>query len=693
MLRRAPLLCALATFALLVPASRARAGGPGDATPRLLEIDYVPTSRAQVAIWLERSDGTFVRTLRLTEAVALRGIGNRPGASQMNSGFRWPYGRREGVLPVWAHRRVASGAAPFRRVIFQDRESEGFASRTSNDATPDAYFCLSFNDATTRRDALDAVACASLFNSDKGRYVTEADVTAGYAEPQADPAARMAPLSLDSPYPPRRDVTACTGSGCADHRDVLGFAADARAAMPEIDAVSMATAAGGEPQTFVYTVPDGVPDGDYVVFVEVHVEGDYNVSFDDAAYPTPSAPAAMWDYWAMTFGYPYRGQPSIVYAAPVRVGWVGERTVSAPYGAGSLSGQGDAGGDLTPIGPAITDDPAGAPGSGADRLLLGDHGHRLRVTYVGPRGADPGGPLPCVEGDARPECAAPCVAGDARPECAAPCVAGDARPECAAPCVAGDARPACAEPCVAGDARPACAEPCVPGDPRPACAPPPSPCTSGIICQCAAGNAPPGALTGLVVETHPDDRDSHRFARAWFVAPADDVGVTAYEVRVGTAPITDLASFLRALPAKAPVTDSVALRVPITAAPGEAITFDLGGLEPQTRYVVGVRALDACGEASPIAVGEVTTTPISFTVVSPCFVATAAHGTPFAPEIRALRRLRDRHLLTNAPGRALVRAYYAVGPALAAWVRDDDARRAVVRTALAPLVAAARWLD
>ena len=46
---------------------------------------------------------------------------------------------------------------------------------------------------------------------------------------------------------------------------------------------------------------------------------------------------------------------------------------------------------------------AGAPGSGADRLLLGDHGHRLHVTYVGPRGADPGGPLPCVEGDARPD--------------------------------------------------------------------------------------------------------------------------------------------------------------------------------------------------------------------------------------------------------------------------------------------------
>jgi hypothetical protein len=64
--------------------------------PDLLSVEFVPTGRAQLAIWVEQADGTFVRTLRLTEAVAYRGIGNRPGASQMNSGFRWPYGRPPG---------------------------------------------------------------------------------------------------------------------------------------------------------------------------------------------------------------------------------------------------------------------------------------------------------------------------------------------------------------------------------------------------------------------------------------------------------------------------------------------------------------------------------------------------------------------------------------------------------------------
>src|SRR5687767_12505534 len=82
-----------------------------------LELTFTPIDRAQIAVWVERDDGTFMGTLALTYAVAKAGIGNRPGALQMNSGFRWPYGRREGVLPVWAHRRAAvKGAAQWKRV-------------------------------------------------------------------------------------------------------------------------------------------------------------------------------------------------------------------------------------------------------------------------------------------------------------------------------------------------------------------------------------------------------------------------------------------------------------------------------------------------------------------------------------------------------------------------------------------------
>ena len=72
-----------------------------------LQLAFVPTDRVQMAVWVERADGTFMGTLALTHATSTLGIGNRPGSLQMNSGFRWPYGRREGVLPVCAHRRAA----------------------------------------------------------------------------------------------------------------------------------------------------------------------------------------------------------------------------------------------------------------------------------------------------------------------------------------------------------------------------------------------------------------------------------------------------------------------------------------------------------------------------------------------------------------------------------------------------------
>lgn len=389
-------LTVIATAVIGASSSGAGAAPDGPAPPasgsRSLEFRLTPTARAQIAIWIEKPDGTFMATVRLTQAVALHGIGNRPGASQMNSGFRWPYGRRVEALPVWAHRRAAApGAAQFKQVIFQNRTSEGCASNANNCGTADSsaepYFCLSFAASTTRKDALDAVSCASAFASDKGRYLTEADVAAQYAEPiESNGVGSLRPLELTSLYPPRRDGAGC-GLNCIDHPDAVTFADHVRQVMGDIDAVTMATPPGEQPQSLMFTIPDSWSDSDYVAWIEVNTEGDHNASYDSGTYRTPELPAGAWDQWAIDYGYPYRGQPSVVYRVPFSIASNATYQTAVPAGYGSVDGFGPSGGALHPMDGTITDAPqmTATEGSGADRLrLISPADYRFQVNVSDP---------------------------------------------------------------------------------------------------------------------------------------------------------------------------------------------------------------------------------------------------------------------------------------------------------------------
>ncbi len=590
--------CALAlALALAVTAHRsAQAQQAPEPSLALVELRFTPVANAQIALWLEHADGTFAGTVRLTEAVALRGIGNRPGASQMNSGFRWPYGRREGVLPVWARKRAsAPGARQWKRVIFQNRASEGLASRTSNDFSRDDYYCLSFDRARSTKDALDAVSCASVFNSDKGRFLTETDTANGYAEPYELGVGdgEMRALSLNSLYPPRRDVERCPGT-CNDHADVAEMASHAREVMPEIDAVTMATPVGGAPQRILFEVPAHWQPGDYRACVEINVEGDYNDVWNDRTEPTPLTPDRQWDSWATGYGYAYRGQPSVVYCAEIVLGGAEPTMVSVdePLGsAGSWSYHDAAYGELMPM-DGMTNDPVGSPGSGADRLQLTGEGDRFEVVVTPSRS--------CME------------------------------------------------------------------------------------------DTPPSAVSALKLGRHPDERNAHQWAMLHFEAASDDHGVFRYDVRVSTHPITDEASFMAAMPAKEATIEAAELRVPTDAEKGTAIELAMGGLIAETHYFVAIRPMDACAGVGPIEVAELTTPKRIFSTVTPCFVATAAYGSPLAAEIGALRELRDRYLMSHALGRLLVSGYYAIGPSLADVIREHEALRAAARGMLSPVVALAR---
>jgi Beta-propeller repeat len=72
-----------------------------------------------------------------------------------------------------------------------------------------------------------------------------------------------------------------------------------------------------------------------------------------------------------------------------------------------------------------------------------------------------------------------------------------------------------------------------------------------------------------------------------------------------------------------------------------------------------------------------------------CLIATAAFGSPFAREVVTLRRFRDRALLTHAPGRLLVRAYYRLSPPLARAVASQPLLAAGVRALLGPVAVGA----
>jgi len=630
---------------------------------RLLEFRFTPTKRAQIAIWIEDADGTFMETVALTSSVALRGVGNRPGALQMNSGFRWPYGRREGILPVWGHRRAAApGAEPFRMVIFQDRTSEGFASRTSVDASPDSYFCLSFDQTTTTREALDAITCASVFNSDKGRFATDNDVRNGYAEPfvERSGSESMRPLGAGSIYPPRRDVE---GLGQFDHPDVGRFVQEARSVMPNIDAVTMATPAGDVPRTIQYIAPQDWEDGEYTAWIEVNVEGDYNDDFNDETYPTPLS--ERWDIWAETYGYPYRGQPSIVYAVPLTLGpVVAEHETSDAAGYASLHGDS---GELFTMDPSITDDPDGAPGSGADRLRADATGARFKVVVLATN--------ICSEPEPPDMCGQDC--------------AHDA--ECGMGFI--------------------CAE-------------------DGTCLGLCDVQAQPAAISDFTMENHPNSKWSHVVGRLRFTVPQSARPLHQYKVLASkilvNSVVTEDAHALQITSAGKPIQGD-GLHIPVDSecsgggaseilcAPyianedgecengvdvdgdgdcldaGDVIVVDAAFDAHDTQYELEISATDQCqGQSDPVAAGLMTTS-IDFTTVPPCFVATAAYGSPLVDEIWALRRFRDRYLMTNPAGRAFVDAYYSVGPYAADIIAEHPWMRTTTRLLLAPLVALARY--
>ncbi len=104
-------------------------------------------------------------------------------------------------------------------------------------------------------------------------------------------------------------------------------------------------------------------------------------------------------------------------------------------------------------------------------------------------------------------------------------------------------------------------------------------------------------------------------------------------------------------------------------------------------YTVNLRVTDSTGQRNT---GSIT---ISASAPSSaggggggCFIATAAWGSALHPKVALLRAFRDQQLLTNEPGRLLVKAYYAVSPPVADYIAHHEQLRTITRWTLMPLI-------
>jgi len=215
---------------------------------------------------------------------------------------------------------------------------------------------------------------------------------------------------------------------------------------------------------------------------------------------------------------------------------------------------------------------------------------------------------------------------------------------------------------------------------------------SGEVDTCSPWPSPPIMPTDVRITPVADPKHSHEWGHLHFVVAPSQARIHDYEVRVSEEPITtsDPESFDRGRQANIAAVEDGMLVVPTGDQPGKSMDVDFGHLKPSTTYFVAIRAKNDCAQVSDYAVGSFTTTRINFTKLSGCFVATAAFGSAMEPQVESLRQARDALRTRSELFAAATDLYYRSGPVAANVISRSDSLRALARTLLSPIVAAAR---
>jgi hypothetical protein len=316
---------------------------------KVANLDFLPGEQPvdapmrfplQIVAWIEDPAGNYVDTIYITQETGTFGLGNRPGRFDFNSAPGWPYGRRISVFPVWSHKQPLT----FPEVVFQDGLDDNLSHQLMQ-SSRELHYCRPMNYGDSGdKISWDTGSCAStIVNTDKGVFDE----------------------SVQSHYPPRNDTVPVK----EDSPSVAMYSM-----LNTFDAVSGATPASGAPAQVTWTAPFDLPlpDGNYVLVVEVSRENDMNQNYNPTAFPSPVG-IPYGDY-----GVPYRGQPSVIYKIPFTFDATDRVATTTDYvGYGDPDGLD---GNIRPPDGTITSTQVG---SGAGRLQLTTGGYRLRLqTHV-----------------------------------------------------------------------------------------------------------------------------------------------------------------------------------------------------------------------------------------------------------------------------------------------------------------------
>src|SRR5262249_32594454 len=278
--------CALLTYTFQPDCfrSNATAGCVFDAA----RPDFGP----QIAVWVEDAAGTrFVDTLMVTSAVAVHGIGNRPGIWNMRSGPLFPYGRRLMALPIWAHAR-----GHLYDLVMMEDANDDWMTTHEDDSSPEPYFCRPMQSS----EIVDAITCPSgRFRSCKGRLDKS-----------------MPP----SYYPPRADLFDFGAMPCGMLPNYIGSCDPGDSAqyafLNDVDVVATATPPFGAPYSSTWVVPDSLADGDYALYVEVAKEFDSDAANQHDSYINPMEATGFNNYGQQG----NIGAPSVLFRVPFSLG-------------------------------------------------------------------------------------------------------------------------------------------------------------------------------------------------------------------------------------------------------------------------------------------------------------------------------------------------------------------------------------